>query len=449
LGDLAFTAHPEIVKRVAETRSVRDEGEEAVSFHFASLPDEDRTPIRFTPEMVFGRHCAILGASGGGKSFSVARLAEEAARFNSKVVIIDATGEYSTLVNGALHAHIGCHPNPAEYSMEVVLPYFQLMESDLFAIFRPTGQSQAPKLRAAIKSLKLLQLEPSLGVDGIIIKANRAKQHYESEYSRFFSELEKPDASFDITRLIRQIQNECVNPNRSSTEPQYWGDLNSIEQAHCVPLINRIQDILNSDNLAPIFHPAEKPSLLEVIDRFLDHAPAKVLVVSFQYLSFAHHAREIIANTVGRYLLKKAREQLFKEKPIVVFIDEAHQFFDRSADNKEEAYPLDSFGIIAKEGRKYGLTLAISTQRPREIPEAILSQFGTLIVHRLINDRDRAVVERASGEIDRSVLDSLPGLAPGQAVVLGIDFPVPLLVRVERPQCEPDSRGPNYQKFWL
>lgn len=71
---------------------------------------------------------------------------------------------------------------------------------------------------------------------------------------------------------------------------------------------------------------------------------------------------------------------------------------------------LDAFELIAKEGRKYGLNICLSTQRPRDITEGVLSQMGTLVVHRLTNDRDREVVERACGEIDRSASSFLPNL---------------------------------------
>jgi hypothetical protein len=73
---------------------------------------------------------------------------------------------------------------------------------------------------------------------------------------------------------------------------------------------------------------------------------------------------------------------------------------------------------------------------------------GTLIVHRLTNDKDREVVERASGDIDRSAAAFLPTLGPGQAVIIGVDFPIPLTVQISKPHREPDSRGPDYQSHW-
>jgi DNA helicase HerA-like ATPase len=78
----------------------------------------------------------------------------------------------------------------------------------------------------------------------------------------------------------------------------------------------------------------------------------------------------------------------------------------------------------------------------------VLSQIGTFIVHRLINDEDRSVVERASGEIDREAAKFLPSLGPGQAVVIGVELPMPLTVQMLAPTTPPDSRGPDYQAHW-
>ena len=92
--------------------------------------------------------------------------------------------------------------------------------------------------------------------------------------------------------------------------------------------------------------------------------------------------------------------------------------------------------------------MCLATQRPRDIPEAVLGQMGTLLVHRLTNDGDRMVVERAAGEIDRSAAAFLPALAPGQALLLGVDYPIPLIIAVTPPSAKPDSSGPDFQRHW-
>jgi DNA helicase HerA-like ATPase len=83
-------------------------------------------------------------------------------------------------------------------------------------------------------------------------------------------------------------------------------------------------------------------------------------------------------------------------------VDEAHNFLGRHIGTEDYQTRLDAFELIAKEGRKYGLNICLASQRPRDITDGVLSQMGTLIVHRLTNDRDRDVVERACGEIDRA-----------------------------------------------
>lgn len=109
---------------------------------------------------------------------------------------------------------------------------------------------------------------------------------------------------------------------------------------------------------------------------------------------------------------------------------------------------MDAFELIAKEGRKYSLNICLATQRPRDIPEGVLSQMGTLIVHRLTNDRDRDVVERACGEIDKSASAFLPNLEPGEAALIGVDLAIPLTVQINQPVRRPDSRGPDFQQAW-
>lgn len=448
LGSSVFVAPDGLVKRLVEGRFNLNETKESLSIEFARLAHGSEVTLAVAPEKMFGRHCAVVGTSGGGKSWTVARLVEQCGAANSKVILFDATGEYHPLNGTMRHVHIGEDPDPRDGSREVAVPFYHLTEGDLFAIFKPSGQSQAPKLRAAMKSLKLARLAPQLAVQGLIMKADKPKLQFEREYSSHYDELERPYADFDIRKLSRQIENECVNFQRSAVEPNVWGGMNGSDLSMCVPLINRIQDITGSKNLAAIFSPEERPSLFREINSFLNDPEANVLRISLKYLSFDHNTREIVANAVARYLLSLARKSTFRQRPLVVFIDEAHQFLDASIKDGEVSYRLDAFSSIAKEGRKYALTLCIATQRPRDIPEGVLSQMGTMLVHRLINQHDREVVEKASAGFDSYSSAAIPTLASGEAVLLGVDFPLPLFIRVLPPHNKPDSRGPDYQQFW-
>jgi hypothetical protein len=132
----------------------------------------------------------------------------------------------------------------------------------------------------------------------------------------------------------------------------------------------------------------------------------------------------------------------------VVLLDEAHQFLDKSLGDEFSRTDLEAFGLIAKEGRKYGLTCVLATQRPRDIPEDVLSQMGMFIVHRLINERDRAVVEKACGNLDAGAASFLPTLGQGEAIIVGVDSPIPLPVQIRVPLIAPRSHGANYIHHW-
>jgi len=351
----------------------------------ATLPASAETGVSFKPENLFGRHCAVLGATGGGKSWTVARIIEQAALLNAKVILLDATGEFHRLDAGVNHLHIGDDPHKSPGSSEeVVVPYFQLVEADLLSLFKPSGQAQAPKFRAAMKTLKLVKVAPVLPVNnGVFVKAGKRKADFEREMKTHSAAVEGPRADFDITKLARQIDEECIWPNGgtgTSPDPTTWGRMDDGQRSYCVSLITRIEDILGSNELGCILQPQGKTSLFDRIDTFLSNQQGRVLRVSMKYLPFSHSAREIVANAIGRHLLNLGRLRRFRLKPVFVFLDEAHQFLDKTLGDENTKYALDSFELIAKEGRKFCLNICIATQRPRDIPEGVISQMGTLIV---------------------------------------------------------------------
>jgi DNA helicase HerA-like ATPase len=189
-------------------------------------------------------------------------------------------------------------------------------------------------------------------------------------------------------------------------------------------------------------------SLVAVLDNFFIKDDDDIIRISFQNVRFEHHTREILLNIIGRYLLDSARKNVFRERPMIVFLDEAHQFLGRTVGDEYANVHLDAFGLIVKEGRKYGLSCTLATQRPRDIPPDVLSQLGTLIVHRLTNDNDRETVEKACGDLDREAAMFIPTLAPGEAILIGPDIPAPVPLLLNRPAKPPNSKGPAFKEYW-
>jgi hypothetical protein len=217
---------------------------------------------------------------------------------------------------------------------------------------------------------------------------------------------------------------------RADTHPTIWDE----------PWSSKLHHVLG--------HDPNGTSLVTELRAFLADDSRDIAVISFKDVRFEHNTREILLNVIGRFLLAEARAGAFRMSPLVVFLDEAHQFLGRSVGDEHSTVKLDSFGLIAKEGRKYGLTCVLATQRPRDIPQDVMSQLGTLFVHRLTNDQDRETVERACGDLDRGAAQFVPMLAPGEAVVIGPDIPAPVPLFIHPPEYPPDSKGPEFQSFW-
>jgi len=409
----------------------------------------DGVDVCLPPDKLFGRHCGVFGATGGGKSWTVATLVEQLKAAGGKAIVLDPTGEFADMTcvdsvytfaepDGQILAHF---------------PYQQMTEDDLFSLFRPSGQSQGPKLREAIRSLKLataLGANVPEGVtvhEGLIVKVAKQRAPFQNAVRANAQQLHAPGCAFDIQRLAEQIKQECVQAI-SNQHPNCYGNVDHGTLAHCETLIARINTLIASPELQCVFG-QQGASLVDELRAFVDDETRDVAVVSFKEVRFEHNTREILLNVIGRFLLAEARRGSFREAPMVVFLDEAHQFLGRMVGDEYASVKLDAFGIVAKEGRKYGLTCVLATQRPRDVPADVLSQLGTLIVHRLTNDQDRETVERACGDLDRGAAQFVPMLAPGEAVVIGPELPAPVPIFVRRPASPPDSRGPAFQSSWL
>lgn len=441
-----YSAHPLLVKQAVEADSMSEDSK----VQLAVFPHAQNTTVSIKPESIFGRHCAVLGATGGGKSWTLAKLVEEVARLRGKAILFDATGEFHSQSGPVTHVYLGGQKEGLDDArMFVSFPYQYLTETDFFVLFKPSAGAQAPKLREALRSLKIASLDDTVAHDGLVKKANKPRAEFEASMRLNEAKILKAAADFDITKLAQQVAEECVYPPGQQS-PANWGSVQQTELSYCTSLISRISAEVSSDSMSCVFRHKEQGlvSLPTVIRDFLNSNDKFVLRVSLEALPFEHSTRELVTNAIGRFLLNRARMGKFREQPLVVMLDEAHQFLDKSVGDEFNKTSLDSFGLIAKEGRKYGLTCVLATQRPRDIPEDVLSQMGMFVVHRLINERDRTVVEKACGNLDYAAASFLPTLGQGEAILVGVESPMPLPIRIRLPEYPPQSRGPDYAKHW-
>jgi hypothetical protein len=328
LGARCFSAHPELIQWLAQhSKSVDREG--AMLLDIAVLPFSTETKISIAPESLFGRHCAVLGATGGGKSWTMARLMEQACQFRAKILLIDATGEfYTQRGDHVVHTYFGDDEETKAIpgSRAVYFPYAKLTEGDLFALFRPTAQFQAPKLRQAMKSLKLAVLEPGLSTDGVLKKADQPRKKFDDAAIAHAKSLEKQDALFYVEKLKFQIAEECLT---FPSDPSKFGSPDSKEIGFCNGLIQRVEQMVSAPELACIFRPdknSQSDFIKLTLNPFLHDPNQRLLRISLKDLSFEHSVREVLVNAIGRYLLAQGRLGTFQSLPLIVILDEAHQF---------------------------------------------------------------------------------------------------------------------------
>ncbi|MGR3315112.1 ATP-binding protein [Roseovarius indicus] len=439
--------------------------------HLSGLDD---AALSIPPEKLFGRHCGVFGATGGGKSWTVSRLANEIVRIGGKCILFDPTGEFAGKVAGA--KQLAFSPIDETGAEQVHFPHKNLSEIDLYSLLTPSPQVQGPTLRSAIKSLRLAKAllagrggyvyEEDNGrkkfdiggkgfvevlANGTIRKAGNSRHALSVAQISLADEINSDLCDFDLSMLAEQIRYECVKQGSNSDHGVLgnFGKPDDFALGACNHLNVRIETYLGAPELACMFK-ADGQDIASVIEEFIVDGAQRALVISFRDVSFKYNARELLLNTLGRHFLEMARGNRFVANPLVCVLDEAHQFIGRSIGDEHNHVTLDAFGFIAKEGRKYGLTTVIATQRPRDVPQDVLSQLGTLFVHRLTNDRDRETIERACGDLDRNAAAFIPSLAQGEAIIVGPDLPAPLPIMMSKPEKgqQPESHGPEYQKYW-
>ena len=452
LGSQIYSAHPLLVSILAEGK--QDDGLDSIHLPLASLPHDMSVTIHVTPEKLFSRHCAILGATGGGKSYSMTNIIEQVRNAGGKAIVIDPTGEYESL--DCKSYYVGNHVK-ATANNQLTFPHWQFTYSDIRAFLRPSSQSQAPKLDAAIESQKIVWQflnQKNHGLDitatNILNKSGQSKRPYETALFSMSNHIDTAPWEFNL--IADQIEKECVYPSANyGKDSTKWGDRSETDVGHCLNLIARIKAYSNNVNLKWMIDVANNlKTVPNLIDEFCSpDCKDKVIRLDLSEVPFDANSREILVNAIGRKLLSVARNgKISHEAPLLVFIDEAHQFLNKRIGEEANRFELDAFGNIAKEGRKYGLNTIIATQRPRDIPEDVLSQIGTLIVHRLTNQFDQDIVKKAVGAIDQRSASFLPVLGQGEALLLGVDFPFPMIVKMKKPINIPTSKSATFSKSW-
>lgn len=225
-------------------------------------------------------------------------------------------------------------------------------------------------------------------------------------------------------------------------------------------LLMRIRSMVNDARLGPIVAPTVEQSLADWLASYLADDTSETSSVSIVDLSLVpsdvvHLVTAVIARVTFEATQRYLREHQGLQLPTVLVLEEAHRFIQRGSAGDELDLPQaavcrDTFERIAREGRKFGFGLVLSSQRPYELSPTVLAQCNSYILHRLVNDADRQLVGRLVPDNLGGLLDELPSLPARQAILLGSTTPVPVLVEIsELPSShQPRSKNPSFWGVW-
>lgn len=365
-------------------------------------------------DAMLGKHFALLGSTGTGKSTSAAlilhRICESAPQ--GHIVMIDPHGEYS-----AAFQHTGVIYDVGNLQM----PYWLMNFEEHCEVFLTTSGNDRQE-DADILAKCLL--------------AARKKNRLAESLGKITVDSPVPYLLSDLTNMI---QDEAGKLDKATSSAPYMRLKTKIDEIKNDPRFQfMFSGMLVGDTMADfigkIFRmPGNgKPiSIIDVSGVPSDITSTVVAVLSRMVFDFAIWARDE------------------KTRPILLVCEEAHRYVpnEKNADGSSVGRILSR---IAKEGRKYGISLGLITQRPSDLAEGVLSQCGTIISMRLNNDRDQAFVKAAMPEGARGFLDSIPALRNRECIICGEGVAIPIRVSFDNLEesRRPASEDPSFTELW-
>lgn len=387
----------------------------------------------------FQRHAMIVGSTGSGKSWTTATIIEQVADLpNANMIVFDLHSEYSPLSG---HENIkvyriagpGDLNNPADDV--IFLPYWLLGYEDMLALILDRTDENAPNQAMAFSNIVVEAKRRILVAEGL-----------NEELETFTIDSPVPyDLTFVIDELTRLNNERVINPG---TNREINGPFNGKFSRFLPRLYAKKSDRrygflfnLNEEHL----HTSYLLSLVNKLMRMADHESTGVKIIDFSEVP--SDILPIVISLVARLVFQVQQWSPYDQRhPIALICDEAHLYLpSRQNADASEGRALSHFERIAKEGRKYGVSLLIISQRPSELNTTIISQCNNVISLRLSNLSDKSAVCNLLPENLGGIQDLLPTLGIGEAIVVGDSCLLPSRIRIKEPIFKPNS---NSVKFW-
>lgn len=409
------------------------------------------------------RHCAILGSTGSGKSNTTVSILKAILNdyAGSRIILVDPHGEYSSAFPDAKVFKINDTSNP------LYIPFW-LMNFDELAFFlvgaKPTDDQKIEyrmfrELITTYKKenfeLKSGEVNPNFITADSPIPFNVRKVWYEMNWwlNATFDKPNKDDQIRDVAKVTNEGDYENLTP--AKFEPYDMGSRVPYKSKHqeYYAYEKKILTRLKDSRFDFLFNPGDykdENSAKDLHDLLNDWIGSEKKLTILDLSGVPFEVLDITIGLITRFIYDSmfwGRNESYtgKNRPLLLAFEEAHTYLNK---DNNSSYSKRAVEKIFKEGRKFGLGALIISQRPSEISETILAQIGTLIALRLTNTSDQSIVKSYAPDNLNSLIDLLPSLRIGEAVVVGESIEIPSRVRIKLNSPRPTSDDPKLIECW-
>ncbi len=390
-------------------------------------------------DKLFQRHAAIVGSTGSGKSFCVARIVEQmAALKHASGILFDIHGEYSTdsfKAAGIKQYKIatpGDLLEPDKLNKGILMvPYWLLNYEEMQALLLDRSDQNAPN-QAMLLSREVLNAKEKT-VEG-------------TAYDKIIT-VDSPVA-YDLKPLLKRLEEldeQMVPGAKAGTEKQgpYFGKLTRFNQRLANKLSDKRMGFMFSLNVGEL-----KQDWLEQFCNALMDGTQGVKVIDMSEVP--SDVLPLVIGLLARIVFSVQQWSVKENRhPIALLCDEAHLYVQQSLSMDAVAeLGLRSFERIAKEGRKYGVGLVIISQRPSEVNRTVLSQCNNFVTLRLTNVDDQNVIKRLLPDNLGNIADNLSLLDIAEAIIVGDSTLLPSRVKIDEPTIRPSSQTVPFWSIW-
>lgn len=366
---------------------------------------------------LFQRHACIVGNTGAGKSETVAKILEETAKLpGANIVVFDIHGEYSKL-SYASHIRIG-----EAFPFPIWMFGFNDIVTNILKIREDSATTVVSGLRKAYYR---------------VCPEGKENKPVYFDYHAFLREVERMDSQEVSTGEVYKTGSKAGT--EKTVKGEYYGKLTGT--------VNLLKDRMMDSRYSFLFCDKLQSYLYEVMEQILGGScPVKDIDLS----GVPHDVAIPIIGVIAKLVFDIQRQQDVNHiHPVVLVCDEAHVYIpDQFQLSASQRRMVEVFEDIAKEGRKFGITLFPATQRPSELNRTIMAQCANLIVGKLNNENDKILVKGMLPDGNSAVIDSSSMFNPGEVLIIGDAVPISSKIKVMLARERPVSRTIPFWDSW-